>query len=231
MVDRRAAPASIRRLFVRRQKGAGARPKGQIGKSGRSGTQVRQRVLRLGGTAISNAPRARREGLARLISEGIPLKESRPAAWFSPNAGAALLEPARRVELACEPCSMDLADGREESRVAIGVREVGGTADAPLGGNRRAPALLNKVHEAALHQRGPLPSRRPFAAPPDSATAQDSEAGRLPGGGVGRGFGGARPLPAPTIARSLSLGRRARTAVRDREWRGEKLRTHWGHSP
>lgn len=120
-------------MFVRRKKLAGGRTKVQVVRSVRRGAKVQQRVLRHVGTATSEAQLERLEGLARVIIEEIGREESGQQALFSPKEFVALLEQARRASGNPATLGVDLADCREESRVAVGVREAFGAIYAHFG--------------------------------------------------------------------------------------------------
>ena len=115
---------------------AGGRTKVQIVKSVRNGDKVRQRVVRHVGTASSDAQLESLESLGRLIIEEIRLADSGQQSLFTPKAFADLAEQSRRAPPDPGPFGVDLADCREEARIAIGVREAFGEVYAGLGWDR-----------------------------------------------------------------------------------------------
>ena len=141
-------------MFIRRKKLGENRTKVQIVKSVRDGARVRQRVLRHVGTATSEAQLERLEGLARLILEEIVGKESPQSALFSPNEFSDLLAQSRRARPDPEPFGVDLSECREESRVAVGVRDAFGAVYARLGWDRlfgaRRPSANRLIRELVL---------------------------------------------------------------------------------
>ncbi len=123
-------------MFVRRKMLAGGRTKVQVVKSVRNGDKVRQRVVRHVGTASSDAQLESLESLGCLIIEEIRLADSGQQSLFTPKAFADLAEQSRRARPDPGPFGVDLADCREDARIAIGVREAFGEVYAQLGWDR-----------------------------------------------------------------------------------------------
>ncbi len=100
---------------------------------------MRQRVLRHVGTATSAAQLEQLEQLeqlAHVVLEELTREASPQTSLFSVKEVADLLHQARRARPTGEPLGIDLADCREESRVAIGVREAFGAVYTHVGWDR-----------------------------------------------------------------------------------------------
>jgi len=120
-------------MFIRHKKMPHGSTKVQVVKSVRTGTKVRQRVLRHIGTARNDHERDVFDGLARSYMNELLMETTGHNTLFNFNEYTDLIDKSRHAQDHPVPAHVKLQACREEGRAIVGIRDVFGTLYQRMG--------------------------------------------------------------------------------------------------